>query len=36
MKEQIDWKEELLKSERFNDKFSKGLLENSAKNFMHA
>ena len=35
MKEQIDWKEELLKSERFNDKFSKGLLENGAKNFMH-
>ena len=34
MKEEIDWKEELLESGRFNDQFSKGLLENSAKNFM--
>ena len=33
MKE-IDWKKELLKSERFNNQFSKGLLEKGAKNFM--
>jgi len=33
MKE-IDWKKELLESGRFNDQFSKGLLENGAKNFM--
>ena len=34
MKEEIDWKKELLESGRFNDKFSRGLLENGAKNFM--
>ena len=34
MKENIDWQEELLESGRFNDKFSKNLLENGAKNFM--
>ena len=34
MKEEIDWQEELLESGRFNDQFSKGLLENGAKNFM--
>ena len=34
MKEEIDWKEELLESGRFNDQFSKGLLENGANNFM--
>ena len=34
MKEEIDWKKELLESGRFNDKFSKNLLENGAKNFM--
>ena len=34
MKEEINWKEELLESGRFNDQFSKGLLENGAKNFM--
>ena len=34
MKEEIDWKKELLESGRFNDKFSKGLLENGAKNYM--
>ena len=34
MKEEIDWKEELLESGRFNDQFSKGLLENGAKSFM--
>ena len=34
MKEEIDWKKELLESGRFNDKFSTNLLENGAKNFM--
>jgi hypothetical protein len=34
MKQEINWKEELLESGRFNDQFSKGLVENGAKNFM--
>ena len=34
MKEEIDWKKELLESGRFNDKFSKNLLENGSRNFM--
>ena len=34
MKQEIDWKKELLESGRFNDQFSKGLLDNGAKNFM--
>ena len=34
MKEKINWQKELLESRRFNDKFSKNLLENGAKNFM--
>ena len=34
MKEIIDWKKELLESGKFNDKFSKNLLENGARNFM--
>ena len=34
MKDEIDWKKELLESERFNDQFSKGLLENGAKDFI--
>ena len=34
MIEEINWKKELLESGRFNDQFSKGLLENGAKNFM--
>ena len=34
MKEKIDWKKELLESVRFNDKFSRNLLENGAKNYM--
>ena len=34
MKEEIDWKKELLESGRFNDKFSRGLLENGAKSYM--
>ena len=34
MEEIIDWKKELLESGKFNDKFSKNLLEHGAKNFM--
>ena len=34
MKEEIDWKKEILESKRFNNKFSRNLLENGAKNFM--
>jgi len=34
MKEIIDWKKDLLESGKFNDKFSKNLLEHGAKNFM--
>ncbi len=34
MKEIIDQRKELLKSGKFNDKFSKNLLEHGAKNFM--
>ena len=34
MKEEIDWKKEILESRRFNNKFEKYLLENGAKNFM--
>ena len=34
MKEEIDWKKELLESGRFNNQFSKDLLKNGAKNFM--
>ena len=34
MKQEIDWKKELLLSGRFNDQFSKNLLKNGAKNFM--
>ena len=34
MKEEIDWEKELLEIRRFNDQFSKDLLENGAKNFM--
>ncbi|MBO8203692.1 hypothetical protein HA143_00730 [Prochlorococcus marinus CUG1415] len=34
MKEEIDWKKELLESGKFNNKFSKNILENSAKNYM--
>ena len=30
----INWQKELLESEKFNEKFSKNLLENVAKNFM--
>ena len=34
MKEKINWQKELIESGRFNDKFSKNLLEHGAKNFM--
>ena len=34
MKQEIDWGKELLESGRFNNQFSKDLLENGAKNFM--
>jgi hypothetical protein len=34
MKEKINWQKELLESKKFNDKFSKNLLEHGAKNFM--
>ena len=34
MKEEINWQKELIESGRFNDKFSKNLLERGAKNFM--
>ena len=34
MTEKINWHKELLESGKFNDKFSKNLLENGAKNFM--
>ena len=34
MRKVIDWKKELLESRRFNNQFSKGLLENGEKNFM--
>ena len=34
MKQEIDWKQELLESGRFNNQFSKDFLENGAKNFI--
>ena len=34
MKEEINWKKELLESGKFNNKFSKNILENGTKNFM--
>ena len=34
MKENIDWKKEILESGHFNNKFERNLLENGAKNFM--
>ena len=34
MKEEIDWKKELLESGKFNNKFSKNILENGTKNFI--
>ena len=34
MKEKINWQKALTESGKFNNKFSKNLLENGAKNFM--
>ena len=34
MTEKINWQRELLESGKFNNKFSKNLLEHGAKNFM--
>ncbi len=34
MKQEIDWKKEILESGRFNSKFEKNLLENGAKGYM--
>ena len=34
MREEIDWKKELLESGKFNNKFSKNILENGTKNIM--
>ena len=34
IKEDINWKKEILESWQFNGKFEKNLLENGAKNFM--
>ena len=34
MKEEIDWKKEILASKKFNNKVSKNILENGAKNYM--
>ena len=34
MKEDINWKQEILASRKFNNKFSGDLLENGAKNYM--
>ncbi len=34
MKKETDWKKELLESKKFNNKFSKNILENGAKNYM--
>ena len=34
MKEEINWQKEILVSKKFNDKFSRNLLENGAKNYM--
>ena len=34
MTKRINWKKELLESRKFNNKFSKNLLEHGAKNFM--
>ena len=34
MTEKINWQKELLEIKKFNDKFSKNLLEHGSKNFM--
>ena len=34
MTEEIDWEKELLESKKFNNKFSRNILENGAMNYM--
>lgn len=34
MKEDINWKQEILASQQFNNKFARNLLENGAKDYM--
>ena len=34
MREEIDWKKELIESGKFNNKFSKNILESGAKYYM--
>ena len=34
MKKEINWQKEILASKKFNDKFSRNLLENGEKNYM--
>ena len=34
MKKEIDWKKELIESGKFNNKISKNIFENGAKNYM--
>ena len=34
MTEKLNWQKELLESRKFNNKFSKNLIEHGAKNFM--
>ena len=34
MKEDRNWKQEILASQQFNNKFARNLLENGAKNYM--
>jgi len=34
MKEEINWKKEILASGKFNNKLSKNILKNGAKNYM--
>ena len=36
MIKEIDWKKEILASGNFNNKFSRNLLENGAKNYMQS
>ena len=36
MKEKINWQKELIESGKFNNKFSRNLLENGAKNYMQS
>ena len=34
MKKEIDWRKELIESGKFNNQYSKNILENGAKNYM--